>query len=225
MTVTPDGGATTTVTLKTKIMNIGELVTELNAQLAGTGVTAEADGDKVKLLSDKKITLGGTDLNTIMGAGAPTTSTETPPESEARLTGKYGFAEGTDLAALLGTSVKDALLKNNASILFEVMSVNKDSKNVNLLETKNNTSSLKAGFYSNRSAIVEYETASGKFTSKRYPKPVVQSDIDLKFKKIDSEDNGVLPGAKFRLYYAKLTGSDESLISNWHREGPSRHHF
>ena len=62
---------------------------------------------------------------------------ETPPESEARLTGKYGFAEGTDLAALLGTSVKDALLKNNASILFEVTAVNKDSKSVTLKATAN----------------------------------------------------------------------------------------
>lgn len=137
MTVTTEGGTTTTVTLKTRITSIGELVAELNAQLVGTGVTAEADGDKVKLLSDKKITLGGADINTIMGAGAPTTSTETPLKSEARLTGKYGFAEGTDLAALLGTSVNDARLKNNASILFEVMSVNKDSKNVTLKATAN----------------------------------------------------------------------------------------
>ncbi len=137
MTVTPEGGTTTTVTLKTRITNIGELVAELNAQLAGTGVTAEADGDKVKLLSDKKITLAGADLNTIMGAGAPTTSTETPPKSEARLTGKYGFSEGTDLTALLGTSVDDGKLRNNASILFEVMSVNKDSKSVTLKATAN----------------------------------------------------------------------------------------
>lgn len=149
------------------------------------------------------------------------------PSSSAESTGsiklkfKDNYSIGSSNKYTLSFNVKSNFTAKKELTEKQGKYPDKGDKDTDLLETKNNTSSLKAGFYSNRSAIVEYETASGKFTSKRYPKPVVQSDIDLKFKKIDSEDNGVLPGAKFRLYYAKLTGSDESLISNWHREGPA----
>ena len=141
MTVEVDG-TTTTITLDEVVRDIDTLVAKLNEKFtaAGLDIKAQKDqsGKRLELYSDsKEFKLGGANINTIMGAGAPTTSTKMTPGSEARLTGKYGFAEGTDLAALLGASVKDAQLKNNASILFEVMSVNKDSKSVTLKATAN----------------------------------------------------------------------------------------
>jgi len=118
------GGKTTAVTLNSNVTNIDGLIAALNNQLAGTGVkAAKTGGGNVELTSTVgAITLSG-DVDAIMGAGAPTTSTPVPTTSGVAVTGQYGVSIGerysaetksfefTDITAAAGLNTKKLTIK------------------------------------------------------------------------------------------------------------------
>lgn len=124
MTVTVEGVGSKTVALSTNVTDIDGLVGALGTQLKSLGVTVEKAGTNVKLSTKHGAIAIQGDLDEIMGAGAPTASTAEP-------------AAPLDFKDLLGTAVADAQLENNASILYEVVSVNAEAKSVTLKATAN----------------------------------------------------------------------------------------
>ena len=125
MTVTVEGKGSKTVTLSTDLTDIDGLVGALDGQLSSLGVKAEKAGTNVKLSTKHgAITIAG-DLDAIMGTAAPTNST-------AGAATPVKFNDD-----LLTATVADGTLTSNASILYEVVSVDAQSKSVTLKATAN----------------------------------------------------------------------------------------
>lgn len=77
----------------------------------------------------------------------------------------------------------------------------------------NKTSSDKPGFFSNDKAVAEYTVGNKTKVTKEYQKPVIQTKLDIDFKKIDAVDKKEIPGVKFKLYQA--TAAKDLPVTDW----------
>ena len=129
LTISLDGTAATTVTFAAADNDLDKVITKINASGGlPEGVTATNDGGKLVLTSTKGvITVAGTAVDGTNAAVGGTLINQNIIETATPIT----------MPDLLTASVTDGALTGNASILYEVVSVNAQAKSVTLKATAN----------------------------------------------------------------------------------------
>lgn len=167
---------------------------------------------------DGAITAGGGKIGTVVGNGNkcidyvtyhPSNSNNTT--GQIRLVFKRDYRIGKDNKFTISFNVKTSEtakkeFKKNLGTYPHEGDENTDYG-------KNDTSSKQPGFYSNNKAVAEYTVGSKTKVTKEYQKPVIQTKLDVDFKKIDALDGKGIPGVKFKLY--KATATTDLPVTDW----------